>query len=204
MKVCTNILTVALAGWICWGVAAQAQTNLSEPKPAGAAEAAPDTGNSLGTVTPTDTTISRVGQVLVPVKPAELDSLIGINVERPLRPERIELTPELAERLKRFEEYRRAYLEKQEALRKQFLSATDEDRANIREKLQRLRELWMERTRALRQEFQERQRDLLGKLKEHPEVIRSTRDDAREAIREQMLDQRRETREQLKEEGRPR
>ncbi|MBN2507542.1 MAG: hypothetical protein JXQ71_12695 [Verrucomicrobia bacterium] len=205
MKICTNILSVSLAAGLCAGGAAvHAQTNPPSALPAAGSEAGAGDGGGTLSTSPADATITRDGQVLVPVKPAELGSVVGVALERPVVPEHIALTPELRERLRRFERYRQDYLARQEALRKKFLIATDDDRAAIRLRLQRLREQWLERTRALRQEFHERQRELLDKLKEHQDVIHSTREEARDAVRDQMLDQRRELRDQLQEEGRPR
>jgi hypothetical protein len=205
MKDWINIVSVGLAVWLCGGVGARAQTNLASPKTAaGTAEPGVVADSSVGTVSPTDAAVTREGQVLVPVKPTELNSVVGVEVDRPLLADRITLTPELKERLARFERYRLEYLRKQELLRKEYLSATDAERAKVRERIQSERDKWIEVSRALRQEFQDRQRELLGKLKEHQEVIRSTRENVRDAIRDQMLDQRRETRDKLKEEGRPR
>ena len=137
----------------------------------------------------TSTTKDVVGRVVLPDQPPTVDSINAQPLaDRPLRLERNKLPPEVLERIRIFEQARKRYLEQQEALLRQLRGATDEERARIRQQVQRAREQWLERARQLRQEFKDRLPDLRDKLPRHREVLEGAREAAREQLRDQTRD----------------
>jgi hypothetical protein len=136
-------------------------------------------------ITPTR---DRLGRVVVPERPTAIDA--PTVVARPTLAERPDLTPEVKARIEAFRRDARAYLERQEALRKELLGSNDELRARIREQLEDDRQQWLERSRQIREEFRDRREELLRKMPERQEIIDSTR----EVVREQMRDARGEIR----------
>jgi hypothetical protein len=118
----------------------------------------------------------RDGQVVLPEKLTAPDSANAtISKLRPVRPERPNLPPEVLARIERFKLDARAYLARQEVLKKQLQGANDKERALIREQLKELRERWLERARELRKEYKERQAELADKLTEYRELLNDVR-----------------------------
>lgn len=124
----------------------------------------------------------RVGRVVAPDRPrGNLDPMALSSVGRPSRPEYNELPLEVRQKIERFKSEARAYLDRQEALRKQLSGVTtDAERDRIREQLNNLRDQWLERARTLREEFRERRGELLNRLPGHREVL----DDAKDNLRD--------------------
>jgi hypothetical protein len=119
---------------------------------------------------------TRDGMVLAPEQTTANDSsVIAASDTRPSRPERPNLPPEVQSRIERFKVDARAYLARQEALKKELQGANDKERAIIREKLNELREQWLERAREMRKEYKERQAELADKLTEYRELLDKSR-----------------------------
>lgn len=149
---------ILIAGAVLWLVShhASAQTNVdstTQPKRTGVS------------VSPERLTANDVGPTA------------GI---RPGRPERSGIPPEVKERMDRFRDAARAYLQQTEELKKQLQGANEKERAALREKVRQLREEWLERAREFRKEFKTRQRELSDKLPDYREVIDSVRSAAQE------------------------
>jgi len=133
----------------------------------------------------TSTQPVRDGQVLLPERPTAPDAANATTANlRPALAERPSLPPEVNARVERFKLDARAYLEQQEALKKQLQGANDKERAAIRERLRALREQWLERARELRKEFKERQAELADKLEGHRELLDSVRSSAQQQLQE--------------------
>jgi hypothetical protein len=134
---------------------------------------------------PTSSLPPRSGQVLLPERPTAVDANVNPTSNlRPSRPERPPLSPEVQNRINRFKLEARAYLEKQEALKKQLIGANEKERAVIRERLRESREQWLERARELRKEFRERQQELLDKMPEYRELFNALRNTAQQQLQE--------------------
>jgi len=118
---------------------------------------------------------NRVGQVVLPEQPTVTDANVTAANLRPVRPERPPLPPEVVVRVERFKQDARAYLAKQEALKKQLQGANDSERAAIREQLKELRRQWLERAKELRKNYKERQAELADKLTEYRELLDNIR-----------------------------
>src|SRR5262245_31711946 len=119
----------------------------------------------------------RKGQVLVPDRPTAPDANVG-NQGSVKPPKNSELPPEVSKRVDRFKLDAKAYLDAQEALKKQMVGASDTERAALREQLRLLREKWLERSRELREEYKERRAELEDKLKDHRELFDELRNAA--------------------------
>lgn len=116
------------------------------------------------------------GRVILPEKLTAPDSANAtISTLRPALTERPNLPPEVLARIERFKQDARAYLARQEALKKQLQGANDKERALIREQLKELRDRWLERARELRKEYKERQAELADKLSEYRELLNDVR-----------------------------
>lgn len=154
MKLMNYLALVSAAASLAVG-SAQAQTNVASTQPV------------------------RDGKVVVPDHPTANDANVtpASNI-RPARPERPNLPPEVQARIERFKQDARAYLARQEALKKQLQGANDQDRPAIREQLKELREQWLERAREMRKEYKERQAELADKLTDYRELLDSTRSPA--------------------------
>jgi hypothetical protein len=123
----------------------------------------------------TTTQPKREGNVVVPEKPTVTDANTTAANLRPARPERPPLPPEVSARVERFKQDARAYLDKQDALKKKLEGANDRDRAAIREQLKDLRRQWLERAKEMRKEYKERQAELADKLTEYRELLDNIR-----------------------------
>ena len=136
------------------------------------------TGTAMAQTNPPDATTqpTRDGTIVVPEKLTATDSanLTTSNL-RPPRTERPKLPPEVFARIERFKLDARAYLARQEALKKQLQGANDKERAAIREQLKELREHWLERAKEMRKEYKERQAELADKLTEYRELLNDVR-----------------------------
>ena len=128
-------------------------------------------------VGPTVTDGSRVGKVVMPDTPLASDAIT--TVARPKVPERQDLSPEVQDKIQKFKRDAQAYLDRQQALKKQLVGANDQERARIREQLEALRLKWLERSRELREEFRDRAAELRDKLRDHGPVIDSAQDAVR-------------------------
>ena len=122
----------------------------------------------------------RDGQIVSPEKLTATDLSPTSNL-RPPRDERQKLPPAVLERIERFKRDARAYLEKQEALKKQAQGANDRERDAVRQRIKLLRDEWLERAREFRKEFHDRQQELKAKLPDYSEVLDSVRAAARES-----------------------
>jgi len=124
---------------------------------------------------------TRIGKVVVPMPeaPPPSDSITPVN--RPKVPERVDLPPEVIAKMKKFERDRQAYLDREQALKKQLQGANDKDRAAVRAQLRLLREQWLERSRQSREEFRDRAREIKEKLADHREVIDSAQGSVRDS-----------------------
>src|SRR6185436_1556789 len=88
---------------------------------------------------------SRIGKVVTaPDPPLASDSLIP--VVRPKIQERPDLSPEVQDRLQRFRREAKAWLDKEQMLKKQMHGANDQERARIREQLEDIRQKYLERS----------------------------------------------------------
>jgi len=72
----------------------------------------------------------------------------------------VNLSPAVQDRIERFKQDAKLYMEKQEALKKQLQGANDTDRARIREQLRALRQEWLDRAREIRSDTKARIREL--------------------------------------------
>lgn len=136
-------------------------------------------------------TRDRYGQVVVPEKPTVADVQAVDNVLRPDRLERPELPAEVLTRIEIFKLKARAFLEKQQELKKQLQGANDTERARIRLRLEQLRQEWLSDAKELRTEAKDRRGELLKKLPTHRELLG---DPARDELRDQLKEQQRELR----------
>ena len=124
----------------------------------------------------TATSVKRDGQVIVPERPTSTDAANATTVTlRPSRPERPNLPPELQARVERLKQEARAYLARQQALKKQLQGANDKDRAALRAQIRELQQQWSEQAKALRKEFKERQAELADKLPAYRELLDNVR-----------------------------
>lgn len=118
----------------------------------------------------------RDGKVVVPERPTATDDAnITATTLRPPRLERESLPPVVQERLDRFKTEARAYLARQQELKKKLEGANDKERAAIRELLKELQQQWLERAKEMRKEYKDRQAELAEKLKEYRELLDSVR-----------------------------
>ena len=132
----------------------------------------------------------RDGSVVSPeVKTSDSSDPVAIAT-RPLLTERSKLPDGVNERLRTFQKQARAYVQKEQELKKQLQGANDQQRAAIRDQLQQLREQLLERSRELRKEFKEREKELAEKMTEYRELL----DDVRSAAKDQLKTTRDETR----------
>ena len=132
---------------------------------------------------------TREGQTVSPDKLTVTDVSTTSNL-RPTRTERQKLPPEVLDRLEKFKQSARDYLNQQEDLKKQLQGANDKERAAIREKVKQLREHWLEQAREMRKEFRQRQLELIDKLPDYREVIQSARNAAKESAAQTQADTR--------------
>ena len=112
------------------------------------------------------------GQAVSPEKLTATDLSTTANL-RPARDERKKLPPAVLQRIELFKRDARAYLEKQEALKKQLQGSNDRERDIVRQKIRLLREQWLERAREFRKEFRDRQQELKIKMPDYSEVLDS-------------------------------
>ena len=123
-----------------------------------------------------DAQLERKGTVVVPERPTVTDSPIVLGTKpRPARPERPNLPTEVQALIERMKEEARAYLTREQALKKQLQGANDKERAAIRQQLEALRVQWVERSKEIRKEHKERQKELAGKLPEYRELLDNLR-----------------------------
>lgn len=121
----------------------------------------------------------RDGKVLVPERPTATDDAnITATTLRPPRLERGSLPPEVQDRLDRFKADARAYLARQQALKKKLEGANDKERAAIREQLKEIQQQWVERAKEMRKEYKDRQAELADKLKDYRELLDNARSTA--------------------------
>ena len=131
---------------------------------------------SLGQTNPVDaaTEPKRDGTVVVPERLTITDSSIASGVKpRPTRPERPNLPPEVQALIERMKQEARAYLTREQELKKQLQGANDKERAAIRQQLDVLRTQWVERSKEIRKEYKERQAELADKLTDYRELLDS-------------------------------
>jgi hypothetical protein len=118
----------------------------------------------------------RTGTVVVPERPTVTDSPILLGTKpRPTRPERPNLPPEVQALIERMKQEARAYLTREQALKKKLQGANDKERAAIRQQLEALRVQWVERSKEIRKEYKERQAELADKLTEYRELLDNLR-----------------------------
>lgn len=117
----------------------------------------------------------RKGKVVQPEKLTVPDANTSAANLRPALSERPALPPEVLTRIERFKQDARAYLAKQDALKKQLQGASDRERAAIRDQLRDLRLKWLERSKEMRKEYKERQAELADKLSEYRELLDNIR-----------------------------
>jgi hypothetical protein len=122
---------------------------------------------------------TRIGKVVLPDAPAPSDGVTPVL--RPKVPERQDLPPEVIDKIKKFERDRQAYLDREQALKKQLQGANDQERARVRAQLKLAREQWLERSRQSREEFRDRAREIKEKLADHREVIDSAQEPGRDS-----------------------
>jgi hypothetical protein len=128
---------------------------------------------------------TRDGKVIVPERPTATDSTSPtVSILRPPRLERESLPAAVASPVERFKREARAYIEREEALKKKLEGANDTDRAAIRERIKTLREQWSERARELRKEFKERRDELADKMPDRQELFNSIRDNAQRTLQD--------------------
>lgn len=136
------------------------------------------TSLALAQTNPVDAAIQpqREGKVIVPERTTTTDDAnITATTLRPPRLERGSLPPAVQERLDRFKADARAYLARQQALKKKLEGANDKERAAIREQLKVLQQEWLERAKEMRKEYKDRQAELAEKLKEYRELLDSVK-----------------------------
>ena len=125
----------------------------------------------------------REGQVLVPERLTANDANVTATANvRPTRPERPGLPNAVLTPVERFKNEARAYLAREQELKKNLEGANDKDRALIRERIKALREQWAERARELRKEFKERRDEVSAKLPDRQELFNSIRDNAPQTL----------------------
>jgi hypothetical protein len=112
------------------------------------------------------------GQVVVPDRPTAPD-VASVTALRPDRVERPALSPAVQTRIERFKVEARAYLQRQEALKKKLVGANDADRAAIRAQIEELRHKWLEDSKRFRTDTKARAPELIRKLPGYKEVIGS-------------------------------
>ena len=136
--------------------------------------------NLVAQTNPVNSTLPvRDGQVLLPDRPTATDPANATASSlRPPRPERPDLPPPVLTPVERFKREARVYLDREEALRKALLGASDRDRDAIRQRIKVLREQWAERARELRKEFKERRDELADRMPDRQELFNSIRDNA--------------------------
>lgn len=118
---------------------------------------------------------TRDGKVVEPDHyTATDDANVAASTLRPTRSERPNLPPAVQAQIQRLQIDRRAYLERQQLLKKRLEGANDKDRATIREQLKELQQKWLEQAKERRKEYKERQEELYNKLKEHRELLDSS------------------------------
>jgi len=121
----------------------------------------------------------RDGKIVVPEKPTATDDAnVTSTTLRPPRLERESLPPAVQERLDRFKTEARAYLARQQELKKKLEGANDKERAAIREQLKEIQQQWLERAKEMRKEYKDRQAELADKLKEYRELLENVRSTA--------------------------
>jgi hypothetical protein len=133
---------------------------------------------ALAQTNPVDTATQpkRDGKVVVPERPTVTDDANLTDATlRPPRLERESLPPVVQERLDRFKTEARAYLARQQELKKKLEGANDKERAAIREQLKVIQQEWLERAKEMRKEYKDRQAELAEKLKEYRELLDSVR-----------------------------
>jgi len=141
----------------------------------------------LAQTNPVDSTTQPVrdGQVIVPERPTSTDTANPtVSVLRPPRTERPALPQSVLDPVGRFKLEARAYIEREEAVKKKLEGANDADRAAIRERIKTLREQWSERARELRKEFKERRDELADKMPDRQELFNSIRDNAQRTLQD--------------------
>ena len=125
----------------------------------------------------TNTTSSQPkveGQVVLPERLTTGDSVVSATANtRPARPERGNLPAPVVSPIERFKQEARAYLAREEELKKKMEGANDKDRAAIRDRIKVLREQWAERARELRKEFKERRDELSTRMPDRQELFNS-------------------------------
>ena len=127
----------------------------------------------------TATQVKREGQVVGAESiTATDDANVTASNLRPPRSERPELSPAVRAQIQRLNLDRRAYLERQQALKKKLEGANDRDRAAIREQLKELQQQWLEQAKELAKQYKERREELYDKLKEHRELLDNARSPA--------------------------
>lgn len=125
----------------------------------------------------------REGQVVVPERLTANDANVTATANvRPTRPERPGLPNAVLTPVERFKAEARAYLAREQELKKNLEGANDKDRALIRERIKALREQWAERARELRKEFKERRDELSAKMPDRQELFNSIRDNAPQTL----------------------
>lgn len=135
-------------------------------------------GQAQAQTNPVDTATQpqRDGKVVVPERPTATDDAnLAATALRPPRLERGTLPPVVQERLDQFKTEARAYLARQQELKKKLEGANDKERAIIREQLKEIQQQWLERAKEMRQEYKDRQAELAEKLKEYRELLDSVR-----------------------------
>jgi cell division protein FtsI/penicillin-binding protein 2 len=138
------------------------------------------TGDTVGTgtgsdVEPTVKTEDREGQVVLS---DEQKREIGLTSTT----DRQQLTPEVKERLRRFELIRERYRRQQAALRKRLTGAsTEAERDRVREVIKESRNAWLRRAAALREEARDRVRALRSRMPAMKEVLDAARDNVLES-----------------------
>jgi hypothetical protein len=131
---------------------------------------------ALAQTNPVDTAAQpkRDGTIVVPERLTVTDSSILLGVKpRPTRPERPNLPPEVQALIERMKQEARAYLTREQALKKQLQGANDKERAAVRQQLDILRAQWVERSKEIRKEYKERQAELAEKLTDYRELLDS-------------------------------
>jgi chromosome segregation ATPase len=118
----------------------------------------------------------RDGKVVVPERTTTTDDAnVTSTTLRPPRLERESLPPVVQERLDRFKTEARAYLARQQELKKKLEGANDKERAAIREQLKEIQQQWLESAKEMRKEYKDRQAELAEKLKEYRELLDNVR-----------------------------
>jgi hypothetical protein len=115
------------------------------------------------------TTVQRDGRVVLSDEQAAAAGLATVDRQR--------LSPEIQDRIKRFEVVREAYLKEQALLRKRLSgAATEEERERVRVLIQSQRAAWLAQARKLREEAQDRLRELQKLMPDRREILQNARD----------------------------